>query len=456
MKKKIYKEISTNSRNKKYDLKNKLTSLADKAKNRINNNKILRELIFIIKSQIAQNKEKFLKYSTIKLMSKNNRELLNSINKEINTNNTNIQSENDSLKKIICALQIKYDTMITKVREISDNYINNYEREKEKNFLIKNALKSKENNFLDISKNILKIKSENNKLEVDYAVYYEKELEEEIDVKNELKKNLEFFTLLCDQKLVKINKFINNSKKKSKIIDHLKIVKKKIKKYIKTLNNLLTNFDCLSFPDDKNIIIEGEECLREINDYDGENNMNTLAVSLTEESESILNETNDIMTSDIKEFEFIRNIYIEDKTKIITTSTIPKLDLALINFNKQKLNYDYDEKSLSRNDMKEHGFLSLRIIKLKEEIKALKDKNEKLMEKIRKYTEKINKLDKYYMNINYQNPNTYRIKSVKKRKFLFNSTTTFSNSNISKTSQALSYRIDISRNKNKLNLNNIE
>ena len=99
MKKKIYKEISTNSRNKKYDLKNKLTSLADKAKNRINNNKILRELIFIIKSQIAQNKEKFLKYSTLKVMSKNNRELLNSINKEINTNNTNIQSENDSLKK---------------------------------------------------------------------------------------------------------------------------------------------------------------------------------------------------------------------------------------------------------------------------------------------------------------------------------------------------------------------
>ena len=119
--------------------------------------------------------------------------------------------------------------MITKVREISDNYINNYEREQEKNFLIKNALKSKENNFLDISKNILKIKSENNKVEVDYAVYYEKELEEEIDVKNELKKNLEFHTLLCDQKLVKINKFINNSKKKSKIIDHLKIVKKKLK-----------------------------------------------------------------------------------------------------------------------------------------------------------------------------------------------------------------------------------
>ena len=76
MKNNKYKETpTTNSRNKKYELKSKLTSLADKAKNRINKNKFLRELISIEKNQISQNKEKFLKYSTFKLVSKTSQEL---------------------------------------------------------------------------------------------------------------------------------------------------------------------------------------------------------------------------------------------------------------------------------------------------------------------------------------------------------------------------------------------
>ena len=73
-------------------------------------------------------------------------------------------------------------------------------------------------------------------------------------------------------------------------------------------------------------------------------------------------------------------------------SSIVKLDLSLINFNKQKLNYDYNEKSLSRNNSKEHDLLSLRIKKLKDEIKVLTDKNDKLYKNIQKYGEKINKL----------------------------------------------------------------
>ena len=59
MKKNKYKEIPTNSRNKKYELKNKLTSLADNAKIRINKNKILRELILIQKNRIAEHKKNF-------------------------------------------------------------------------------------------------------------------------------------------------------------------------------------------------------------------------------------------------------------------------------------------------------------------------------------------------------------------------------------------------------------
>ena len=75
MKKNKYKEIATNSRNKKYELKSKLTLLAEGAKNRINKNKTLRELISIEKNKISLNKQEFLKYSTLKLMSKNNQEL---------------------------------------------------------------------------------------------------------------------------------------------------------------------------------------------------------------------------------------------------------------------------------------------------------------------------------------------------------------------------------------------
>ena len=131
------------------------------------------------------------------------------------------------------------------------------------------------------------------------------------------------------------------------------------------------------------------------------------------------------------------------------------MDLTLINFNKQKLIYDYDEKSLSRKDMN-HGITTLRIIKLKDEIKALNDKNDKLLEKIKKYAEKINKLNNIIININYQSPNTFRIKGVKKRKFLFSSKSVNSvNTNPSRNSKSISYRPDISRNiKNKLNLNN--
>ena len=201
---------------------------------------------------------------------------------------------------------------------------------------------------------------------------------------------------------------------------------------------------------DKEIIIEGEECLRETNYNPEENAVNNNVYSFTEESESILNET-DIMNVEIKEIDLIKNNYLKEKSKIIAKS-LPKLDLALINFNKQKLIYDYDEKSLSRKDMN-HGITTIRILKLKDEIKALSDKNDKLLEKIKKYTEKINKLNNIIININYQSPNTFRIKGIKKRKFILGSSSV--NSNVSRNSKSISYRSDMNRNiKNKLNLNN--
>ena len=451
MKKNKYKEIATNSRNKKYELKSKLTLLAEGAKNRINKNKTLRELISIEKNKISLNKQEFLKYSTLKLMSKNNQELSASIKKEINKNNSNVHLENDSLKRMINALKIKYDSLISKGREVSENVFNDLEKEKNKKFLIKNAIKQKECDFKDITQNLNRIKSESQKLEVDLAIYYEKEIEDDFDIKDELKKCLEIHTILFDQKLMQINKYLLDTVKKSKIINQLKLLKKSIKKYTRTLNNLLSNFNYLSFPNDKEIIIEGEECLRETNYNEGGNAVNNNTISFTEESESFLNETD--INLEIKEIDLFRNNYLEEKSRLITKS-LPKLDLTLINFNKQKLIYDYDEKSLSRKDMN-HGITTLRIIKLKDEIKALNDKNDKLLEKIKKYAEKINKLNNIIININYQSPNTFRIKGVKKRKFLFSSPSVNSvNTNPSRNSKSISYRPDISRNiKNKLNLN---
>ena len=445
-----YKEIGTNSRNKKYELKSKLTFLAEGAKNRINKNKILRELISIEKNKISLNKQEFLKYSSIKLMTKDKPELINSIKKELDKNNSNTRLENDSLNRMINALKIKYETLIEKGREMSDNLINDLDKEKNKKFLIKNAIKQKDCDFKEISQNINKLKSESLNIEVDVAIYYQKEIEDEIDIKDELKKCLEIHRLLFDQKLIQINKYLHDIIKKSKIITQLKLSKKGIKKYIRTLNNLLTNFNYLSFPEDKEIIIEGEECLRETNYKEGENAVNNNAYSFTEESESMLNET-DLTNIEIKEIDLIRNNYLEEKSKIIAKS-LPKLDLALINFNKQKLIYDYDEKSLSRKDMN-HGITTLRILKLKDEIKALIDKNDKLLEKIKKYTEKITKLNNIIININYQSPNTFRIKGIKKRKFILSSSS--SNNNVSRNSKSISYRADMNRNiKNKLNLNN--
>jgi len=359
--------------------------------------------------------------------------------------------ENDSLKRMINALKIKYDSLISKGREVSENVFNDLEKEKNKKFLIKNAIKQKESDFKDITQNLNRIKSESQKIEVDLAIYYEKEIEDDFDIKDELKKCLEIHTILFDQKLMQINKYLLDTVKKSKIINQLKLLKKSIKKYTRTLNNLLSNFNYLSFPKDKEIIIEGEECLRETNYNEGENAVNNNTISFTEESESFLNETD--INLEIKEIDLFRNNYLEEKSRLITKS-LPKLDLTLINFNKQKLIYDYDEKSLSRKDMN-HGITTLRIIKLKDEIKALNDKNDKLLEKIKKYAEKINKLNNIIININYQSPNTFRIKGVKKRKFLFSSPSVNSvNTNPSRNSKSISYRPDISRNiKNKLNLN---
>ena len=452
MKKNKYNEINTKSRNKKYELKSKLTFLADNAKNRMNTNIILRELISIQKNKISENKKIFLKYATLKSRTKNGLEFYNSLEKEMSRNNSNIKSENNSLKKLIEELKVKFETILIKGRETVNLTENNFDSLKEKNFLLKNALQSKENKVNRISKMISILNEENFKIYNNFNEFSESELEYEINFKTELKNSLQYHGILLDKRLTKINKYIKDSKNRAKNILQLKISKNKIKKYIRTLYNLIENFDCLAFQDDKNIIIEGEECLQENIDTEEINHLNNNNEEyLSEGSESFISETNSIINSEIKEFELIRNIFYEKKTKIINLPSIIKLDLSLINFNKQKLNYDYDEKSLSRNNDKEHDFLSLRIIKLKDEIKALEDHNDKLCKKIQQYSEKINKLNNILIRMNNHNSNSFKIKSIKKRKFLFNSANNLYNLSINR--KELSHRADIFKNNKKLDLN---
>jgi hypothetical protein len=451
MKKNKYNEINSKSRNKNHELKNKLTYLADNAKNRMNNNMILRESISIQKHKIIENKKNFLKYTNLKSLTKNSKEFCKSIQNEINLNNSNVKSENSWLQKIIQELKIKLENNVIKGRETINLLENNIDKLKEKNFLIKNAIQSKENKIKRISQIISILKEENFKIYIAFIEFGESDLEDEIDFKIEFKKSLQYYGILLDKKLIKINKYINDAKKREKKLFHLKMSKKKIINFIKTLYNLIDNFDCLPFPDNRNIIIEGEECLQEPIEFEEINRLDNDETFLSEGSESFISQSDNLINSDIKEFELIRNIFYEKKSKIMNLSSIVKLDLSLINFNKQKLNYDYNEKSLSRNNSKEHDLLSLRIKKLKDEIKVLTDKNDKLYKNIQKYGEKINKLNNILINMNKQNPNSFRIKSIKKRKFLFNSLNTFSN--ISINSKELSHREDIFHNNKKLNLN---
>ena len=452
MKNNIYKESSISSRNKKYVLKSKLTSLADNAKSRINNNQKLRELIKVKKKQILLYKEKFINYTNYKITTKNKLELLNRFKKELKADNSDLILENNLLTNIIKARHSKNEEILGKKDEILYEVLENLESTKKKNFLYKNALILKNNNIKAISDILYNIKIHLNDDIIDSVEFDESELEESM-IKSEFKKILEFYTFLNDQNLAKFNKYQNKTKKLSEKISELKLIKKNIKKYIKTLNNLISYYDFSTLPENGNIIIEGEEIIGGSNEIDEINNISNNQLFFSEESESFITD-NDINISNTNDFIIIRNIYNEEKSKIKLEAKLPLLDLTLINFNKQKLTYDYKEKSLSRNDNNDHDILSLRIIKLKEEIKSLSDKNDKLKEKIKKYADKINQLNNIIININSQNKNILRIKSVKKRKFLFNSENALSN--ISRNSKSISYRADITRSHNQYKLMNYD
>ena len=104
-----------------------------------------------------------------------------------------------------------------------------------------------------------------------------------------------------------------NTNLKKQIIE-LKTKIKNINRYINSLNNLNTNFDCIDFSNySSNIYIEAEESLKDIKDKSLNNISNTNINVYTEDS------LNEIMTNlesiDTDKYDLISNTYIEEKQK---------------------------------------------------------------------------------------------------------------------------------------------
>ena len=89
------------------------------------------------------------------------------------------------------------------------------------------------------------------------------------------------------------------------------------------------------------------------------------------------------------------------------------------------------EKSLSRNNSYSKKKESRRLNKLKNKIKANIEKKEIYIDTINKYKQKIKELKENVKRINSPSIQSFKIKSVKKRTFLFNSTGMLPNNSLS-------------------------
>ena len=166
---------------------------------------------------------------------------------------------------------------------------------------------------------------------------------------------------------------------------------KNLNKYINTLKNLNTNFDCINFSNHNDIYIEGEEYMEdknnnnednnnnnEDNDNNNEDNDNPNANNESNIEESFSNETCFSETNSENEDDktkMIINTYFGKKTKLDLKLPLTKLDLTLINYNKKKMKYDEREKTLSRDIHCDQDIFSIRINKMKNKIDKSLDKN---------------------------------------------------------------------------------
>ena len=423
MKKDNTNENSRFFRTEKNIVKNKLFTLASSAKVEITQNQILTKLINNKLNQISKSKECFSKIDSLKASFKNKKELNDEIYKEINSNKNVLLSLNNDLRNQINNLNIKYaslkDSFFSSIASENNKFISC----SDKHFMYENALEVKEAKINKIKKCLDDISN---------APYEQEEeielnpVEQDLDSDEEIKKELNNYGNILITKMYGINKYKKINKIFKNKIVQLKSKIKNINEYVKTLQNLNVNFDCIDFPNN-NIYIEGEECIKE------DNEKSNYTMSNSEESILFTNETTHMeMEEDNDKFDIMLNTYFEEKTKINLEKQVPKLDLTLINFNKKKMKYDDREKSLSRHNNSEPDILSNRIQEMKKKIQSFMKKKEIIAEKIKEYKQKILELNSKIMNFYTPPVNSFRIKSIKKRHFLINSSFALANNSVTK------------------------
>ena len=416
------------SRNERSELKNKISSLATSIKIGLNQNQTLIELIDINQRQININKENLKKLYSFNLPNNNKKEFKNEIIKELGSNNKELLSLNNYLNTQINNIKAKYNSLNEKIFKNNEDENNKLELLKERQFIYENALEEKES----------KIKLLNNCINK-YKAKFEPENEIEIlsdeqgyDSEDEISKNLNLTSNILANKCLSFNKYKKINKIMKGQISKLKSKIKKMNAYIKNLQDINKNFDYIDLPNNSNIYIEGEDCMKEDNNKNSETNMNTDESSLCSDH-SYFSESDE----DMEISQQIISPILKDKEKQNLYSFIPKIDLSLINYNKKKERIEEKEKSLSRDNNFDQDELSMRINKIKKSIELNIDKKVLLIEKLKKYKNKIIKLNDKFREIYTPPAESFILKGIKKRKFLFNSSFNLTNNSLAKTNRKL-------------------
>ena len=425
MKKDNTNENSRFFRTEKNIMKNKLFSLASTAKVEITQNHILTELINNKINQISKSKEFFSKIDSLKATFKNRNELNDKIYKEINSTKNVLSSLNKDLRNQVNNLNIKYASLIDTFFNSIANENNKFISYSDKLFMYENALEVKEAKINKIKKCLDDISNapydQEEEIELD-------SVEQDLDSDEEMKIELNYYGNILITKMYGINKYKKINKILKNKIVQLKSKIKNINEYVKTLQNLNVNFDCIDFPNN-NIYIEGEECIKE------DNNKSNYTMSNSEESILLSNEATYMEKEEDNDiFDIMLNTYFEEKTKINLERQVPKLDLTLINYNKRQMKYGDREKSLSRRNKSEQDILSNRIQKMKKKIQSCMEKKEIIAEKIKGYKQKIMELNSKFVSFYTPPVNSFRIKSIKKRHFLINSSFALTKNSVTKHS----------------------
>jgi hypothetical protein len=368
---------------------------------------------------------------------------------EIESNNEELLSINKSLHEQINNLDNKYKILYNTFEENNADLINQLNTLKDRQFIYENVIEEKEAIIKKLNMNIFGYFLESYKIRYPIDIYNDEE-SIILDCDDELSKRVNNYRDILLKVSICFNKIKIFKMSLKKQIVELKSHIKKINRYINTLNNLIANFDCLSFPNCYNkIIIEGEECVEEKKDDNDNNEINSNIFNFTEASDDNYEASLLYTDKDLEKFNIINNPIIEEETRIKNKKSLPqKLDLSLINYNKTQKKMEDREKSLSRKNIYEKDIMSLKINKLKNDIRMNTEKKEMLIDKKNSYKQKVSEMRRKIKLLNESLNYSFTLKSVKRRNLNLN----FHSSTI----LPIVYNNSISRNTKKLETSGID